>query len=268
MPNPRFLQTAERWKNKEIPTEREKKQRPIKQKTPFATGNVNYSFLEGNSGKQILEEYNQRVKADYKDSSALKVLSFADNVVQGSNPFAFVLLNKILTQQKMRIATPADLERALEKEAINLRDTYGDSGLVLRGGGEPNQYLARDLINQVKQKGSLQYPLMIPLEGLDLKYDSNSPHNLSFQLTDFSELIYASQLNKINQSKKFNRADEQGLPIFEDNGSRTLYSNEDGGLCRLCRGGVLGLVAGDWYLASSGDYGRVIVCAEGTRAKN
>ncbi len=243
MPNPRLLKTAERWKNKEIPTEREKKQSPVKQKTPFPIGNVNYSFLEGNSGKQILEEYNQRVKADYKDSSALKVLSFADNVVQGSNPFAFVLLNKILTQQKMRVATPADLERALEKEAINLKDTYGDSGLILRSDGEPNEYLARDLINQVKQRGNLQYPLMIPLAGLDLKYDSNSPHNLTFQLTDFSELICASQLNKTNHSKKFNRADKQGLPIFEDNGSRTLYSNEDGGLCRLCRNRDLDLNA-------------------------
>jgi len=267
MPNPRLLKTAERWKNKEIPTEREKKQSPVKQKTPLFAGNVDYSFLEGNFGKGIFDEYNQRVSKDYQGASALSVLSFADNVVKGSNPFAFVLLNKILTQQKMRVATPAGLERALEKEAINLRDTYGDSGLVLRSDGEPNEYLARDLINQVKQRGNLQYPLMIPLAGFDLKYDSNSPHNLTFQLTDFSELIYAPQLNKTNHSKKFNRADKQGLPIFEDNGSRTLHSNEDGGLCRLFRDRVLDLGAGR-VLAYSGDYGRVIVCAEGTRAKN
>ena len=268
MPNPRFLQTAERWKNKEIPTEREKKQRPVKQKTPFFTGNVNYSFLEGDFGKNVLEEYNQRVSKDYQGASALNVLSFADNVVKGSNPFAFILLNKILTQQKIRIATPADLERALEKEAINLRDTYGDSGLVLRSDSEPNEYLARDLINQFKQRGSLQYPLMIPLAGLDLKYDSNSPHNLTFQLTDFAELIYAPQLNKTNHGKKFNRADEQGFPIFEDSGSRTLYSDKDGGLCRLYRDWGLVLSARDGYLAYSDDCGRVIVCAEGTRAKN
>ncbi len=267
MPNPRFLQTAERWKNKEIPTEREKKQRPVKQKTPFPIGNVNYSFLEGNSGKQILEEDNQRVKADYKDSSALKVLSFSDDVVKGSNPFAFILLNKILTQQKIRIATSADLERALEKEAINLKGTYGDSGLVLRSDGDPNGYLARDLINQVKQRGSLQYPLMIPLAGLDLKYDSNSPHNLSFQLTDFAELIYAFQLEHKNDHAKFNKADEKGFPIFDQNGSRTLYTGE-GGLRRLYRGRGRDLVARPRVLAYSLDSGRVIMCAEGTRAKN
>ena len=267
MPNPRFLQTAERWKNKEIPTEREKKQRPVKQKTPFPIGNVNYSFLEGDSGKQVLDEYNQIVSKDYQGASALNVLSFADNVVKGSNPFAFVLLNKILTQQKIRIATPTDLERALEKEAINLKGTYGDSGLVLRSDGDPNKYLARDLINQVKQRGSLQYPLMIPLAGLDLKYDSNSPHNLTFQLTDFSELIYASQLEHKNDHAKFNKANEKGLPIFDQNGSRTLYT-EEGGLRRLFRDRVHGLDAWNGSLAGSVDGGRVIVCAEGTRAKN
>lgn len=267
MPNPRFLQTADRWKNKEIPTEREKKQRPVKQKTPFSTSNVNYSFLEGNSGEQILEEYNQRAKKDYKDSSTLKVLSFSDNVIKGSNPFAFVLLNKILTQQKIRIATPVDLERALEKEAINLKDTYGDSGLVLRNDGEPNEYLARDLINQIKKRGSLQYPLMIPLAGLDLRYDTNSPHYLSFQLTDFTEFIYAPQFEHKNDQAKFNKADEKGLPIFDKNGSRTLYT-ENGGLRRLYRCWGLGLDSRVRDLADSGGSGRVIVCAEGTRAKN
>ena len=168
----------------------------------------------------------------------------------------------------MRIATPADLERALEKETINLNGTYGDSGLVLRNDGDPNQYLAKDLVNQVKQRGSLQFPLMVPLAGLDLRYDANSPHSLSFQLTDSSEIIYAPQLNKINHGKKFNRADEKGLPAFEDSGSRTLYSNEEGGICRLYRYGDLDLNARYWDLADSNECGRVIVCAEGTSPKN
>jgi len=267
MPNPRFLKTAERWMNKEVPSEKTQPVTPVQQSPPLMN-NASYSFLEGTGGQAILDEYDQRVSGDYQGVSALNVLSFADNVLKGSNPFAFVLLNKILTQKKMRIATPADLERALEKEAINLRGTYGDSGLVLRSDGDPNQYLAKDLINQVKQRGSLQFPLMVPLAGLDLRYDANSPYNLSFQLTDFAELIYAPQLNKINHGKKFNKGDEQGLPIFEDSGTRTLYSSESNGLCRLCRVRGLGLDAGDGYLAYSDGGGRVIVCAEGTSAKN
>ena len=267
MPNPRFLKTAERWMNKDAPSERTQPVTPVQQSPPLMN-NASYSFLEGIEGQAILDEYNQRVSGDYQGASALNVLSFADNVLKGSNPFAFVLLNKILTQKKMRIATPADLERALEKEAINLKGTYGDSGLVLRSDGDPNQYLAKDLVNQVKQRGSLQFPLMVPLAGLDLRYDANSPHKLSFQLTDFAELIYAPQLNKSNHSKKFNGADEKGLPVFEDSGSRTLYSNEDNGVCRLYRNRDLVLVARGRGLAISNSDGRVIVCAEGTSPKN
>ncbi len=266
MPNPRFLQTAERWKNKEAPVERVQPVIPVQQSPPLMN-NVNYNFLEGTEGQTILEEYNQRVSSDYQGASALDVLSFADNVVKGSNPFAFVLLNKILAQKKMRIATPADLERALEKEEIDLKGTYGDSGLVLRSDEDPNHYLAKTLINQVKQRGSLEYPLMIPLTGLDLRYDANSPDNLSFQLTDFAELIHAPQLNHKNDYSKFNKGDENGLPIFDQNGSRTLYT-EDGGLRRLYRNRDLDLNARFSDLANSNEYGRVIVCAEGTPSKN
>jgi len=266
MPNPRFLKTAERWMNKEAPSERTQPVIPVQQNPPLMN-NASYSFLEGTEGQAILDEYNQRVSGDYQGASPLNVLSFADNVLKGSNPFAFVLLNKILTQKKMRIATPADLERALEKEAINLKGTYGDSGLVLRSDGDPNQYLAKDLVNQVKQRGSLQFPLMVPLAGLDLRYDANSPHNLSFQLTDFAELIYAPQLDHQNDRTKFNNGDEKGLPIFDQNGSRTLYT-KNGGLRRLYRNWGRDLDARVVALAYSYSCGRVIVCAEGTSPKN
>ena len=266
MPNPRFLQTAERWKNKEAPVERVQPVIPIQQSPPLMN-NVNYSFLEGTEAQAILEEYNQRVSSDYQGASALNVLSFADNVVKGSNPFAFVLLNKILAQKKMRIATPADLERALEKEAIDLKGTYGDSGLVLRSDEDPNHYLAKTLINQVKQRGSLEYPLMIPLIGLDLKYDANSLDNLSFQLTDFTELIHAPQLDHKNDGSKFNKSDENGLPIFDQDGSRRLYTGE-GGLRRLYCDWDLDLNARGRDLAGSDADGRVIVYAEGTSPKN
>jgi len=269
MPNPRFLKTAKRWMNEEAPSEKTQSVTPIQQNPPLMD-NVNYSFLEGTEGQSILEEYNQLVQNEYQNVSVLQKLSFADNVVKESNPFMFVLLNKVLQKYGKWIAKPGDLERALEKEAINLKGTYGDSGLVLRSENNPNEYLAKNLASQVKGKGYTlgSDAVMIPLAGLDLKYDSNSPHDLVFQLTDSSEIIYAPQLSKANHSKKFNRADEQGRPIFEDGGSRTLYSSEDGELCRLYRDGDLDLSAGVTDLANSNSSGRVIVCAEGTSPKN
>jgi len=264
MPNQRFLDTVKRWMNKEAPAERVQPATPISQSSPLIN-NASYSFLEGDFGRQVLEEYNQLVQSEYQNASALQKLSFADDVVKGSNPFALILLNRVLQHHRKWVARPVDLERALDKDAINLRGTYGDSGLVLRSETNPNEYLAKHLASQIKEKG---YDVggdsvMIPLAGLGLIHNSNSPHNLVFQLTDSSEIIYAPQLNKTNHNKKFNKANEHGLPIFEDNGSRTLYSNEDG-LCRLYRCRGLGLVAGGDVLANSIDNGRVIVCAGGT----
>ncbi len=269
MPNPRFLKTAERWMNKEVPSKKFQPVNPTQQSPPLMN-NASYSFLEGNFGRQILEEYNQIVSMDYQGASVLNVLSFTDNVVKGSNLFAFVLLNRILQNHGKWVARPIDLERVLEKEAVDLKGTYGDSGLVLRSENNPNEYLAKHLASQVKGKGYNVGgdTVMIPLAGLRLIYDSNSPNDLSFQLTDSSEIIYAPQLNKPNHNKKFNKGDEKGLPIFEDNGSRTLYSNENGGLCRLCRVRDLDLNARIIDLANSNSNSRVVVCAKGTSQKN
>ena len=69
---------------------------------------------------------------NYQNVEALNILSFANNVVKGSNPFAFVLLNQILKEKGMWVATPKDLERILKNNKLDLKGTYGDSALVLR----------------------------------------------------------------------------------------------------------------------------------------
>jgi hypothetical protein len=266
MPNPRFLQTAERWKNDDPPEIRVLSQKPKTQTFVPSGDGIDFSFLEGTEGERVFKEYRTRASRDYKNVAALNKLTFSDNVVKGSNPFSFVLLNKILREEGMWVARPTDLEKCLKEKALNLKDTYGDSGLVLRSDGEPNEYLARQLEIQVNQGGKLQYPVMVPLAGLDLEFDSNSPHSLGFKLTDSTELIYAPQLDHKNDYAKFNNADEKGLPIFDKKGSRTLYV-EKGGLRRLYRDWDLDLGAGDGDLADDDGHGRVIVCREATRAK-
>ena len=268
MVNKRLIEMAKRQMNDVLPTERPKPKKPSVIQKPFFSGDVNYSFLEGDFGREILEEYRRLTKQDYQEASALNVLSFADNVVKGSNPFAFVLLNQILNKRNMAIATPANLERALEQGTIGLKGTYGDSGLVLRSEGDPNQYLAKNLADQVKQRGYTvgQDPVMIPLTGLDLNYDASASSNLVFQLTDSSEIIYAPQLSYKNDCNDFDKGDEKGLPIFDSSGSRTLYSNVKGGLTRLCRDWDLDLDARDDYLVYSNEVGRVVVCAESTHS--
>jgi len=139
-----------------------KKPSPIKGTLP--KDNLSYTFLEGDFGKNILNEYKNLVQSDYNNAQALDVLTFKDNVLKGSNPFASVLLNKILQQNGIWVARPGDLERALESGTINLKDTYGDSAFVLRSTEDPNTYLAQNLMEQVTKEGfnTREHSLMIP----------------------------------------------------------------------------------------------------------
>src|SRR3989344_8991572 len=86
-------------------------------------------LLKGQFGKDFLQEYNGRVKRDYDNVSALKVLSFDDSKDQvvGSNPFAVVLANQILKPMGIRTATQAELEQILNQGTIDFKDNYEES---------------------------------------------------------------------------------------------------------------------------------------------
>ncbi len=219
-------------------------------------------FLEGDFGKAFLDEYKGRAESDYNGNSKLNVLGYDYNIVKGSNSFAVVLANQILRQEGLRTASQADLERILKINALNLRGTYEDTGLVLRSDKEPNSYLAKDIFRQMKEQGiKPKTPVMIPLNGLELRVDSDSPHGLSFNLTENAERFYTA-VAILNEGGKFNSEDidaESGLPNFvRREGERTLYTR-DSGLSRLYLNGNLDADSGDGYLAGSDDDGRVVV---------
>ena len=226
------------------------------------------NVLGGDFGKTVLQEYKQVAETTYKSADALDVLSYHNDVIEGSNPFAVVLTNQIVSQEGLRAATPADLERAIrlnkvnQQLGLNLRGTYEDSGLVLRSEDEPNEYLAKNLAKQIKARQSLKPPVMIPLNGLELVNDSQSEHDLSFKLKEDAQVIYAPILNK-SGNFTFEDIDEQtGLPKkIGDNGDRTLYTRSNG-LSGLCLSGSLGLYSGWGDLAGSGSDGRVAVVGD------
>ena len=189
------------------------------------------NFLEGDFGKAVLKEYSERVKSDYDSVKDLKVLSYEDNVVKGSNPFAVVLVNQIVSKEGLRTAKPSDLEQILRKNVLNLEGFYEDSALVLRNTEEPNKYLAENLMEQIKKRDSKQkLPVMIPLTELELAKDSNSWYKLSFKLKENAEIIYAPILNEKTESFYSKDIDEKiGLPgKLNKFGDRTLYTRNAG----------------------------------------
>ena len=225
------------------------------------------NFLEGDFGKAVLEEYQGRAKADYANASALNVLSYDNGVINGSNPFAVVLVNQIIGQEGLRTANQADLERVLRVNALPLRGQYEDSALVLRSEDNPNEYLAKNLMVQIKARNpKAEMPAMVPLSGLELVADLNSPHKLGFKLKENAQVFY--DLSILNKDGNFSSEDIDvsiGLPKKTgDNGNRHLYTRNSG-LSRLYLYGYLGVVSDSGSLAGSYGDGRVVVVsAEGT----
>jgi hypothetical protein len=214
-------------------------------------------FLGGEQGKEI----NDSIKRDYKDFSVMQVGNYSNGKVTGSNPFYAVGVQSKLPFG-VRVSTQSDLENAMRIGALDLSGTYEDTGLVLRTNGDPNSYLAGNLMKQVKERiGKLgKMPVMIPLYGLGVVKDKDSPHGLSFKLKDDAEINYAPILKKPNNSN-FNSEDidiKTGLPTRVGKGNRILWTR-DSGLSRLYLYRDLNLDSGDINLANSSDNGRVVL---------
>jgi len=230
---------------------------------------LGYSFLEGAFGLEgdFGREINEQVQGKYGKFEAISKIKYADNIIKGSNPFYVIAVNKFLPKG-FATAAPEDLEKIIELNALQLKEQYEDSALVLRTEENPNAYLARDLMAQIKARNpNAKMPAMIPLSELELIADANSPHQLAFKLKDNSEIIYTPELAVENNQKKFSKTNEKGMPIFDNNGNRTIYTCKSG-LSRLCLGRLLDLDSGDEGLAYSDDDGRVVVVsAEGASQK-
>lgn len=216
-------------------------------------------FLTGDFGKAFLQEYNALVASDFDNNKVLRVLSYNNGIVKGSNPFAVVLANQILNQEGIRTASPADLEKALQANAINLRGTYEDSALVLRTAGEPNEYLAQNLAEQLEAKGYKigKNALVIPLNGLRIRKDAGSSHGLSYVVQDGTQVIEAPILGRDGSFSSADINAETGLPSKLSGGDRTLYTRNSG-LSGLYLDSGLGLNSDGDDLADSNVIGRVV----------
>ncbi len=219
-------------------------------------------FLGGGQGIEI----NEAIKKDYRDIPALQVVNYADGIIKGSNPFYVVAVQERLPEN-VRVASQADLEKALKWGVFDLRGTYEDTGLVLRNEGESNSYLARDLKQQIKAiNPRKRLPVMIPLYGLTLEKDQNSPHGVRFKLSEDTDIIYSQMLKKADGN--FSEADlKTGLPKKLGEGNRRFWTR-DKGLSRLYLNRYLNLYSDDVDLACSGDSGRVVlISGEATSRK-
>lgn len=230
-----------------------------------------YNFLKGDFGKEFLEEYNGIVKSDYKDNSNLKVLSFKENVIKGSNIYSIFLANKILSQTGLRTATSTDVQKIINSDEKFLRNIYVDLGIVLRTEDNSNEYLAKQLGKQAKERKydfSNENPLVFKASDLELILDENSSSGLGFKIKESANPFNAPKLSNKNSGKKFRITNEHGMPIFDKNENRINYT-KDNGLSGFSLYRDSNLYSRDDNLANSDDNGRVVVLndAEGVAPK-
>ena len=222
---------------------------------------LSYNFLEGDFGKERDEEYNSVVKSKYKDNFNLKVLNFRDNVVKGSSSYSIFLMNEILEKQGLRTATSADVQKVIDNDEKFLSGVYVDLGVVLRNESGANEYLAKELAKQAKERNyefSNSSPLIFKPSDLELIVDSNSSFGLGFKIRDSASPFNASELSYKNEGRKFKNTNKEGVPIFDKNGNRTNYTTKDSlSGFYLVRGSDLDSRS-NGLAGSSGD-GRVVV---------
>ena len=226
--------------------------------TPY----FDFGFMTGEYGKTILHEYEDRVKKDYGSVNPLKVLNWdsKNEVVVGSNPFAVVLMNKILAEEGLRTATQIDLERIIGSYPFFLMQNNEDTGLVLREWGQ-SRYIENSLRAQIKARNVLsKTPIMIPLTELDLVKDKESPYRLTFKLKDSANIFY--DLSILNKDVFFYYDPsniKSGLPFVEDNSSGRYLCIRNDGLARFSMNSTLNIDTSSIRFSLSDNENRIVI---------
>lgn len=222
--------------------------------------------------KQEVEEYQESIRGKYsgKALQSLDVISFNESLrePEGSNFWALAQL----TAMGIPVASISTLDRLAETNPDALRGYYEDSlALVLRSENDnysKNNGVIKDLIPQLKKRSkgrSIKYPVLIsqditPVEG-------QTDYGLVARLGEQTKVYFnVGELAYANNHRKFNILDERGVPIFDENGTRTLYAKPSG-LSKLNLNWYLDLYSSWNNLVYSVPDGRVVVEVGETKRK-
>jgi hypothetical protein len=221
------------------------------------------SFVQGKDAKAVYNSLEGAMANEMSYDEASKTLI-------GSNLFASARIDTLVKPLGMRVANLRDLSRP-EVMSIVKDMYYTDApALVFRsmdGSYEANLPLIKQLAEQIEQaNGKLQLPVLVT--GFDVKViKDKTGYGLALVPRDDFKAVPDKRLSEQYNGSRFSAVDEQGLPLFDDNGSRTWYVRSNG-LSRLYLNWNLNVCSYDENLANSNSSGLVVVVsAEGT-AKN
>jgi len=236
--------------------------------------------LGGEIGKARVEAVRKYAQKFGGENSTLAPFKYQGGEVTNSNLYGLILMHDILSEDGAKIAGLAGLEaaqRAYDADnsiGLNGRGVYRDLGIVLRSGSVGrNSALVPTLIDELKgidkRMAKLDVPVIIPVSSLVLEPNAKMPDGYALHIKNHVDetLIEAPQLVAKNHGLKFSRTDAKGLPIFSEQGNRTLYTSKDA-LSRLYLYRSLDLSSNIGILAGSYEYGRVDFELGGANAEN
>ncbi|MFH1823323.1 MAG: hypothetical protein ABH817_01230, partial [archaeon] len=217
--------------------------------------------------------YQERVKAKYFDNpralkslladvkGAERVLRVNKKTREPEHSNFWVVAE--LESMGIPVASAETLDILARTNPEVLEGHYGDIvSLVLRSATDYsysiNNPVIVDLIKQLKKRTktrNIKYPVLI--SGQITPVDGQTNYGLLARLEERTKIhSNVRELDYKNSGRKFSRTDERGVPIFDEEGTRTFYAKISG-LSRLCLCGYLG--SNDGSLADSGSDGRVVV---------
>jgi len=197
--------------------------------------------FKGDEAKAVYEEVMGRVEKDFKNSPVFNnYFQFNEQTgeINGSNTYFEILINKVLIKNDLFLPT---IQQAKQLDSLGIlsNKVYRDYGIAVYSKDQPNQEVAKRLIQEANKRGQ-KLPILAPFKALDL----------------------------IPGAKISFRKDVEGIITGEE--ARQYLDKEfdykmDSGVCRLYRNGD-----GDWNanwnrFDSSDADGRVdFVCGEAT----
>ena len=287
MPNPRFLKTAERWMNKEVPVE---KTQPVSPATPTPQPNnspinPDSSFLFSYDGQhgQFFQELISKVNEVYSGTGA-EIPTGTSGEIEGPLIKRMGLISTIANDSSLRSAglypiTATQSEYLLkEGKLTNPGRNWEDFGMVLydrsQSGYNPKE--AQAIYDSLKahrtdlslSEGDLENRLIIVNPGAEV--DLSMPHGVKPIIVPGITQVYAHEiLEKVGKKPNFEGYGlDGGLPLLNQlgSGSRTLYmpnETSDIGLRVLFRVRGRDLCVGGGILAVSSWDGRVNFAPQG-----
>ena len=227
MVNPRLIKLAKRHMNPVLQIEKPK---PKKQTLKTIKTPKEFQILEPQTHQNILEEYQRQITTQYQNNP-----NFVDLTnVEGSNIFTNALINEILNKQGKRTAIPSDDKNNKIFELIKNKYYTDFNALVVRSNKpsvEKNTNILQDIIETTKQKQrKIKFPFMITGFYVKPFPEDSDNYGLKFIPSPDFNYIEDERLDgtKYPTNTMFNKVDDLGLPIFDENGTRTWYSKQTG----------------------------------------